>query len=94
MPSKRATHNPGGGFRLVPKKHRRRLYNRRKGDWYWSLIRYSRRGPAGELRSIRGYLRRHKDVAWPVRWPLDLLIRWHLRTASDPPPKHEAQAAL
>ena len=65
-----------GDRRLVPAKWRARLYQRKKAYWYWALIRYSRRGPAGELRSIRGYLQSWRKVAWPFRLVFRLLIAW------------------
>ena len=88
------TTSKGGGFRLVPKTYRRRLYRRHKAYWFWALIRYSRRGPAGELRSIRGYRGLTTNVSWPVRAALNLLIGWYLRTSDDPPPRNAAQRFL
>lgn len=79
------------GIRLVPKWIRPLLYKRQRFYWYWTLVRNARKGPAGELRTIRAHLRRTGDVRAPLRQALLLRIRWHLRNALDRPPRHLAE---
>lgn len=81
-------------FRIVPARYRRALYARHGTYWYWTLIRNARHGPAGELHALAAWLRRSETPPRLIRTLLALRIRWHLRTAADPPPRSELERVI